>query len=205
MKRCSVCGETKPLTEFYKNPQQKDGHTIWCKPCFRARQAMYNKHPPKIQTPPGTKRCTLCKEVKPEAEFFGNKNFYDGLDPACKKCRYVRHRDWADKNLDKLNEAQKRRYRANLDRYADYELKGRLNLPRGTYGKMLAAQNGKCAICGTTNPGNRVRRFSVDHCDITNVVRKLLCNRCNRGLGYFNHDASLLLAAATYLSPCTTI
>lgn len=32
-KRCSVCKETKPVSEFWKDRHRSDGLTIWCKVC----------------------------------------------------------------------------------------------------------------------------------------------------------------------------
>lgn len=36
MKRCSKCGETKPLDEFWSDPHTKSGVHTHCKPCHRA-------------------------------------------------------------------------------------------------------------------------------------------------------------------------
>jgi hypothetical protein len=37
MKRCPDCGETKPLEEFPRNKNSKDGRHAYCKPCHNAR------------------------------------------------------------------------------------------------------------------------------------------------------------------------
>ena len=38
MKTCRKCGETKPLTEFYKKSSAKDGHANHCKSCVKKYQ-----------------------------------------------------------------------------------------------------------------------------------------------------------------------
>jgi hypothetical protein len=42
-KRCTKCGETKPLSEFYRNKRKPDGRHSWCKACMREYQAKYNQ------------------------------------------------------------------------------------------------------------------------------------------------------------------
>lgn len=37
MKQCTKCGCTKPLSEFHKRPETKDGHRTDCKVCFSIR------------------------------------------------------------------------------------------------------------------------------------------------------------------------
>jgi hypothetical protein len=37
MKRCPDCGEVKPLDEFPRNKNSKDGRHTYCKPCHNAR------------------------------------------------------------------------------------------------------------------------------------------------------------------------
>ena len=44
-KRCTTCGEVKPMTEFFANPKAPDGHTYDCKICVNARNSRnYYEH-----------------------------------------------------------------------------------------------------------------------------------------------------------------
>jgi Recombination endonuclease VII len=65
------------------------------------------------------------------------------------------------------------------------------------YARMLAAQNGGCAICGSPP---KTRRLHVDHDHGSGKVRGLLCHRCNRALpNWITPD--WLSRAAAYLDP----
>ena len=68
---------------------------------------------------------------------------------------------------------------------------------------LLAAQDGKCAICGTTDSGNpRTGHLVVDHIHGTHRpgnVRGLLCSVCNQTLGLMDDDAARIRKAADYL------
>ena len=66
------------------------------------------------------------------------------------------------------------------------------------YDAMSHCQNGVCAICG--QPNNNGKRLDVDHNHDSGKVRGLLCNSCNRGIGYLKDDAEVLLKAAEYLN-----
>jgi hypothetical protein len=183
---------------FYHNKRMKDGLTIYCKECTRAKLAVAQKRPPQFQAPAGMKRCTLCKEIKPDAEFANNKNFHDGLNRSCRACNNARGSAYGKANRKRLSAEQLQRYHANPERYADYDLKKRFGLPMGSYDRMLKAQDGKCAICKADKPGGRAKRFHVDHCHATGRVRALLCEGCNNGLGRFRDKPDLLRAAANY-------
>lgn len=65
------------------------------------------------------------------------------------------------------------------------------------FDRLLAEQNGKCAICG--EGCSTGQNLSVDHCHTAGHVRGLLCRNCNRGLGLFGDDPERLAKAAAYL------
>lgn len=64
---------------------------------------------------------------------------------------------------------------------------------------LLEAQDNRCAICGTDEPGGRGDGFVVDHCHSTGRIRGLLCSACNTGLGLFKDNAETLAKAIKYL------
>ena len=59
--------------------------------------------------------------------------------------------------------------------------------------KRLKKQITSCQICG------KKEDLVVDHNHKTNVVRGILCNHCNRGIGHFLDNESLLKLAIKYL------
>jgi hypothetical protein len=58
---------------------------------------------------------------------------------------------------------------------------------------MFKAQSGKCAICGKRKP------LGVDHCHVTGKIRKLICIKCNTGIGMFGDSPVLIKKALEYL------
>ena len=96
-------------------------------------------------------------------------------------------RDWAENPYYKSEEwAQRLRNR---------RLKTTYGLSIDDYNALLARQGGACAICRKQPE----QRLCVDHCHVTKKVRRLLCRRCNLGIGYFNDDPRLLRLAVAYL------
>lgn len=66
---------------------------------------------------------------------------------------------------------------------------------------MYRAQGGRCAICGVgiVLGSQKADKACIDHDHQTGVVRSLLCNTCNVGLGSFKDDVALLARAIVYL------
>jgi hypothetical protein len=86
------------------------------------------------------------------------------------------------KNLERISEKYKWRH-----------LRRTYGLTREDYEAMIAAQAGKCSICG--EPMNRM---AVDHDHATGRVRALLCIPCNAALGHVE-NAVWLASAKNYL------
>ncbi len=88
-------------------------------------------------------------------------------------------------------------------RYARKQrLRKKYGLSLQDYDDMLASQQGKCAICGVELElmGRSRRAVCVDHDHDTGSVRELLCGACNKGLGSFQDDPTLLCRAAVYIT-----
>lgn len=61
--------------------------------------------------------------------------------------------------------------------------------------EIIQNQNGECAICGN----NLEKKFAVDHCHKTGIVRGFLCSLCNSGIGLLRDSADICEKAAIYL------
>lgn len=85
-------------------------------------------------------------------------------------------------------DARKRRAHANnIQRYG---------ITVETFDRLLAQQQGRCAICG--HPPRGRRRLSIDHHHDTGVVRGLLCNICNMFVGFVDADDRVIARLAEH-------
>jgi hypothetical protein len=117
------------------------------------------------------------------------------LNKICTKCK-------VEKPLDKEHFPLHNKTKSGFDSWcrqcrATYRSETR----RGNYRNMISDEALKniiesvkeCVICGS------IEELVVDHCHKTNVIRGMLCNHCNRGLGHFKDDPMLLEFAKVYL------
>jgi hypothetical protein len=111
-----------------------------------------------------------------------------------------------DTERDKENARRRERYAADPDYRAkvlarnrskarERWLKGEYGLSLEEYDRMLARQGGLCALCARKPK----QRLVVDHCHDTRKLRRLLCRRCNAGLGHYDDSPVLLRLAADYI------
>lgn len=84
----------------------------------------------------------------------------------------------------------------NRPLHREYQLKRKYGLSIEDYNDLLTKQGGVCAICKGL-PSKSFRWFAVDHDHQTGLVRGLLCQRCNGGLGYI--ESEFHAKALTYL------
>lgn len=88
---------------------------------------------------------------------------------------------------------------AQREKWRNEQLKKRWGLTVEQFESMVAAQGGVCRICQRPEKSEYKRRLSVDHDHLTGEIRGLLCHMCNTGIGKFEDNPALLVAAAAYL------
>jgi len=134
------------------------------------------------------KQCKKCGQFKPISEF-SKKNATGrkpGYQPRCKPCSAQDTKNW---------------YSVNKNKAKDTRLKANYGIGLNEYNARLLAQDYMCPICnkqlkeGSFGPDSPV----VDHCHTSGDVRGIICNECNRGLGYFRDNPIALYNAAIYL------
>ena len=112
--------------------------------------------------------------------------------------RYREDEEYRNKLRQKSKEYHKRKpeikFKERMKKY---------NITPKDYENILRKQDGKCAICGSSeSQKDGTKRFFVDHNHNTGKVRGLLCSKCNFGIGQFNDDVELLKNAIKYLKGC---
>jgi hypothetical protein len=176
-KRCTKCGETKPLSKFYRNRNTPDGMHSWCRSC-RHPGIEERYHARRVEAaelaPLGLRRCTACGEVQAVSEFGRDAGNRDGLHLNCKLCRAEERKRLREKNPEKYRaaaragsaryrdrEGNRERIRAeDRQRYAANreEHKARKSRYAANLRAVVFAHYGQaCACCGTTD------RLSMDH------------------------------------------
>jgi hypothetical protein len=136
----------------------------------------------------GEKRCCTCLSYLPMDSFGNLKSAVYGKNPRCKKCANTRSRELhAERRAGCPDHAKKNRAS---------RLRREYGLTEEAFTKMLADQHYCCAIC-TLDFGTSIPH--VDHNHTTGIVRALLCNNCNRGIGHLQESVTILQNAINYL------
>jgi len=129
------------------------------------------------------KICTVCKQNKNLSDYHNSSIHKDGKNYRCKLCdkeareRYAKNNPEAYKNTIRFK-----------------SIKHVYGLDKQQYLDLVESQENKCKICGLEKD-----RMVIDHCHATGHVRAILCNSCNRGLGYFGDNPCIMRKAAEYV------
>jgi predicted nucleic acid-binding Zn-ribbon protein len=173
MKQCTKCGVQKPLTQYSK---KKAGLQSICKDCAKAyAKNYYAQNPQKFKT------------------YIENRQVWVQNNPTKAK---EKGKEKYAKSAEKQKANHKQRYAEDPKRAKSNNLK-KYGITLAQFEELKLKQNGKCAICKTEL--NHALKTHVDHCHKTNVVRGILCNLCNPGLGMFKDSIKILKSAQAYL------
>lgn len=152
--------------------------------------------------------CRDCGETKVKESFckrYGKRiGTYDKLCLTCKGRRIRKNYEKSygislDKHLYRQGKKKKypRKPKTKLQRRKEH-IKHKYNLSIEEYEELFRKQDGKCAICGTSENGSKIN-LDIDHDHLTGKIRGLLCNRCNRYLVALE-DSEFLKNGLEYLS-----
>lgn len=169
-KKCSKCGETKNVSEFYKG--RGDGYASWCKQC----QRLYNRHNPQRipfkaialnNLATGMKTCASCNQSKPlESAYYRDQSSRDGRDSWCKECRHTHDRKMIKNKMEN--------YRPKLPPLDGMKCCSRCgeNKPLREYSKHHGTPDGLSYICKPCN--SKSRRTPNIHLSIRRSMLKKL-------------------------------
>jgi hypothetical protein len=173
--QCNACNGIFPLSCFHKAVTTKRGYQYKCKSCV----SVYDKSPTPEIREKKLSRLKQWREDNPEKR------------EAQKKRHYL-------KNKDRIDQKAKDWYSNNKERYYGNAILRKYGITLDEYNALRQEQDYKCAICGDHE--NEVgKKMFVDHNHDTGKIRKLLCTKCNVGIGMLKDSAEVLLKAAQYL------
>lgn len=110
---------------------------------------------------------------------------------------------WRIKNPDKQKAAVKSWIDRNRDHRKAYQRAYQINKKYGVdeewFASLSLKQKGVCAICGQFDGTGKWKKLVIDHDHNTGKIRGLLCNECNRGIGYLKDSVDILEKSVEYL------
>lgn len=131
--------------------------------------------------------------------------FFKGLRPSDRFCSSRCRWKWRDKQPSRKvqkKEANLEWRSWNFDYRRDYMLRYTYGIGQEQYEKLLAEQEGGCAICGKTSE-EEGRNLAVDHDHKTGEIFGILCTHCNKFLVGRLREPSAFISAAKYLQKGT--
>lgn len=146
-----------------------------------------------------TKTCSKCNLSKPITEFGKRSRSKDGHTSECKLCHKLTSKKWEVDNKNKRYANKRKHELANPLKTKARKYKYEYGITLEDYANLLAAQKDCCAICKKHKSEFKIA-MHTDHDHKTGKIRGILCQKCNRGLGFFNDNKELLDSAKQYLN-----
>lgn len=143
MKDCIKCGLNKPLSDYHKNKNRKDGVTVICKPCAIAKSGKWQK------------------ENKEQVNAVCRKNYAKNLEDSRAK-RRERVRRWYNRNAESQRQRAREYAKAHPESKRISEQKRRIRkLNNGEYSILPKEINrllsSNCNNCGVS------KLITLDH------------------------------------------
>jgi len=163
---------------------------------------------PMFQDIMSKKICIVCRIEKTIDSFYkATIPSKDGYQNRCKKCGAEYQKNF-QKLRKKYNTKPKSKPKEKIYKHdvkpsnKQYNravaLKNVFGITLEAFNAMFEEQKGCCYICGV-HQSLLKKNLCVDHCHITGKVRKLLCFKCNVGIGMLNDSSEMLGKAKDYL------
>lgn len=115
------------------------------------------------------------------------------MEKECTGCSQIKKIEEFGWNYDNRSNKKYRRSHCKTCRNRIKQLR-KYGLKEAGYKQLYEDQGGRCKICKQVH-----LHLVIDHDHITNQVRGLLCDSCNKGLGFFRDNIDSLLSAVNYL------
>ena len=143
--------------------------------------------------------CKKCGVSLDDSMFYIEKksNGATRVRATCKTCMSSQKKGYYNKTRDYWIE--KSSARSKSDAVVINRLIRSYGVDLAWFGYQYTKQGGLCLICKNAIEAKPSRSTHIDHDHATGVVRGILCQKCNMGLGHFNDSIDLLTKAAEYL------
>lgn len=90
------------------------------------------------------KRCSKCKQLKPETEFYKNAIMKDGLQHQCKKCHNEYTTEYMRKHKITNKQRQEKKDERNFNKYlGGYKISILNHIKKGEYKYVIFSTNGQ--------------------------------------------------------------
>lgn len=187
---CSKCKVDKPLSEFYKNKSQPEGHEHYCKQCAKEAKHKYRA---------SEKGQAYLKAYQASEQFKAVMRRYANSVTHRQYIQSEKYKQGQKKyRQSKIGRKKAKEWRVNHpQRLHHWTLMRRYGITLKKYNQMLSQQGGKCAICNSTNACGH--NLSVDHDHTSGKVRGLVCKRCNYLIGVVEWEHNKLEKIFRYL------